>query len=76
MVLLGNEIFLSFNEREIPRALVAFLATFYLLDMDYPINWLASLSFLQQLIFKDNQIHPDCDTDVKKAIEQFECFTE
>ncbi|CAB3982272.1 Hypothetical predicted protein [Paramuricea clavata] len=76
MVLLGNEIFLSFNEKEILRAVVAFLATFYLLDMDYPTNWLASMSFLQQLIFKDNQIHPDCDADVKKAIKQFECFTE
>jgi hypothetical protein len=37
MVVLGKEIFL---EKETSRALVAFLATFYLLDMDYPSNWL------------------------------------
>jgi hypothetical protein len=52
---------------------VALLSTFYLLDMDYPTNW--TMSFLQQLILKDNQIHPDCDADVKKAIKQCECFT-
>ena len=42
MVLLGKEIFLVFKHGKIANAVVAFLASFYLLDLDYPTCWLTS----------------------------------
>ncbi|CAB4012379.1 Hypothetical predicted protein [Paramuricea clavata] len=73
MVLIGKDIFLSFKEGEIVQAVVAFVATFYLLDLDYPAKWLMSLSVLQKIIFNDNQMHPDCSTaELKKILEDLD----
>ena len=71
IVVLGKEIFLIFNEDELVKAVVAFLASFCLLDLDYPTNWLISLSILQRLIFNDIKVHPGVNGDVVKALEDF-----
>ena len=38
MVLLEKEVFLSLLEKEISKAVIAFLASVYLLDLDYPAS--------------------------------------
>ena len=50
------------------------LGTFYLLDLDYPANWLTSLSVLQRIVFNDNKVHPECKGDVIKALEDLEQY--
>ena len=77
MVLLGKEIFLKFGGiSEISKAVIAFIATFYLLDLDYPTSSLLPLSVLQSLVFLDNCVHPDCQADVAKALRNLEQFNE
>ena len=71
VVILGKEIFQIFNEDELIKAVVDFLASFYLLDLDYPTNWLISLSILQRLVFSDIKVHPGVKGDVVKALEDF-----
>ena len=72
MVLLGKEIFLKFGGiSEISKAVIAFIATFYLLDLDYPTGSLLPLSVLQSLVFLDN-----CQADVAKALRNLEQFNE
>ena len=74
MVLLGKEVFLSFLNTEISKAVVAFLASFYLLDMDYPASYVIPLSVLQKIIFQDSQVHPSYQDDILKALDEFERF--
>ena len=49
MVLLGKEIFLVFKDGKLANAVVAFLVSFYLLDLNYHSCWLTSLSILQRI---------------------------
>ena len=76
MALLGKEIFLKFGDTEIAKAVISFIGTFYLLDLDYPTGSLLPLSVLQKLIFQDNCVHPDCKADVVKALRNLEQFND
>ena len=73
-LLLGREIFILFKEDEMLKAVVTLLASFYLLDLDYPTGSLISLSVLQRIIFGDNAVHPDYKEDVVKAWNEFDVF--
>ena len=75
MLYLGSELFASFKDGETAKAVISFLAWFYLLDFDYPSTRLVSLSVLQKIIFKDNSIHPDCQNDVLKAFQELEQYS-
>ena len=75
MLYLGSELLASFKDGETAKAVVSFLASLYLLDLDYPSTWLVSLSVLQKIIFEDNSIHPDCQTDVVKAFQELEQYS-
>ena len=48
--------------------------TFYLLDLDYPPTWLLSLSILQKIMFEDKSVHPDCQANLVKAIQEIEQY--
>jgi hypothetical protein len=54
---------------KIAEAVVAFLASFYLMDFDYPKQHELGLAVLQVLVFKDNRIPKDisaiCSTVLK-----------
>ena len=56
------------------NAVVALLASFYLLDLDYPLGSLISLSILQRIVFSDNTVHPDFKEDVIKAWNDFDVY--
>jgi hypothetical protein len=73
-LLLGREIFTLFKEDEMLKAVVTLLASFYLMDLDYPSGSLISLSVLQRIIFGDNAVHPDCKEDVVKAWNELDVF--
>ena len=75
IILFGKEVFLKFKANEICAAVVAFIASFYLLDYDYPSSYMLPLSVLQKIIFNDNQVHPSIQEEVSKALESFESYT-
>ena len=76
MLLVGKEVLLKFAAGEITKAVIAFISFFYLLDVDYPPSWLVSMSVLHNVIFGDRNVHPDHQSDVTKAIEDFRLFIE
>lgn len=74
MLYLGSELLARFDEGQVAKAVVCFLASFYLLDLDYPPTWLLSLSILQKLVFEDKSVHPDCQADAIKAFQELEQY--
>ncbi len=74
VIIIGKEILAILNEDEMLKAVTAFIACFYLVDLDYPSNWQLSLSILQRVIFKDIKVHPDVKNDVVKAMEEFDKY--
>ena len=74
VVLLGKKILLIFKHDELPKALISFLASFYLLDLDYPTSCLVSLSMMQRIVFGDNKVHPSCQAEVAKYSDEFNSF--
>ena len=66
-LLLGNIPFIMFQEDQMMEAVIAFVASFYLIDMNYPEAWIVSLSILQRIIFQDTAVHPDHAEEVSKA---------
>lgn len=67
-LLLGRDIFIIFKEDEMMQAIIALLACFYLLDLDYPLGSIIAFSILQKIVFLDNTFHPDCQADIVKEI--------
>lgn len=74
MILLGKNVLCSFERNNLVKATVCFLAAFYVLDLDYPANWISSLSFLQKLVFGDRKVHPNAASELKKYAQDFENF--
>ena len=73
-LLLGREIFILFKDEEVMKAVVALVASFYLLDLDYPFGSLISLSVLQRIVFGDNSVHPDFKEDVIRAWNDLDVY--
>jgi hypothetical protein len=74
MLYIGKELLATFENDETVKAVICFLASFYLLDLDYPSTWLLSLSVLQKLIFEDKRVHPDCQADMVKVLQEIEQY--
>ncbi|CAB4010893.1 Hypothetical predicted protein [Paramuricea clavata] len=66
-LLLGRDIFIIFSAGEMVEAVITLIASFYLMDLDYPSGLLVGLSIMQQICFGDSVIHPDGKDDVIKA---------
>lgn len=73
-LLLGKENFIVLKDNEMVKAIVALLASFYLLDLDYPLGSMISLSILQRIVFGDNTVHPDFKDHLIKAWNDLEEF--
>ena len=56
------------------KAVVALLESFYLLDIDYPLGLLISLSVLQRIVFGDNTVHPDFKEGVIRAWNDLDVY--
>ena len=76
VVLLGRDALCIFKKNEMVKAVVTFIACFYLMDLDYPAEWLVSLSVLQKLIFGDEKFHPDGETEIAKELAEFQKYCE
>lgn len=66
-LLLGRDIFIIFSAGEMVEAVITLIASFYLMDLDYPSGLLVGLSIMQRICFGDSAIHPDGKDDVIKA---------
>lgn len=53
-VIVGKSILFKTEVSQLPEAVVAFIATFYLLDFDYPKRYEIAMNVLQYFIFEDN----------------------
>ena len=59
--------FIIFSAGEMVEAVITLIASFYLMDLDYPSGLLVGLSIMQRICFGDSAIHPDGKDDVIKA---------
>ena len=58
-VMVGKCILSKLEVRLLPEAVVAFMATFYLLDFDYPKQYEVGMNVLQYFIFEDSNVPKD-----------------
>lgn len=58
------------------EAVVAFLASFYLLDFDYPKQHELGLAVLQVLIFKDYQVPTDISVTCSGMLKAYKKYKE
>ena len=61
---------------KIAEAVVAFLASFYLLDFDYSKQHELGLAVLQILVFKDNQIPKDISVTCSGMLKAYGKYKE
>ena len=73
-LLFGRKIFIKFPSDEMMAAVITLMASFYLLDMDYPASWVLPLTVMQRMIFRDRTVFPQCKEDVAKAIADYGKF--
>ena len=58
-IFVGKTILSKIEIKCLPEAVVAFMATFYLLDFDYPKFFEVGLNVLQYFIFQDSNVPKD-----------------
>ena len=63
---LENTPFIIFHEDQMLEAVIAFLPSFYHIDLDYPEAWIVFLSILQRIVFQNTSVHPDHEEQVFK----------
>ena len=64
----------STDIKNIGEATVAYLASFYLLDFDYPKSCEVGLCILQRITFQDENIPKDITTSFESALKSFNSF--
>ena len=70
----GKTILAKANVKEIAQVVVAFLATFYLLDFDYPRNYEIGLSIMQYYVFEDKHVPNDIAVTFNNVIETYQSY--
>ena len=70
----GKVIVSKIDGSKMDEALLALLATFYLLDLDYPRNLEIGLSILQNFIFGDQNVPEDISQSFQSALSSYQEF--
>ena len=73
-LVLGKKIFCAFNFKDLPQAAIAYLASYYVLDFDYPKNLELGLSVLQYFCFEDKATPVDVAKSFNHAIAEFNTY--
>ena len=73
-VTVGKKILFSCPVSNIMEATVGYLASFYLLDFDYPKMSEVGLNVLQHLIFQDKSVPKDIGVVFKCTLKAFHSF--
>ena len=70
----GKTIFFQINRKLIDEAFIAYLASYYLLDMDYPKAGETALTIMQWIIFDDKSVPVNIMDDTKQKFEDYLAF--
>lgn len=70
-VVVGKKILFTTNVRSIKEATVGYLASFYLLDFDYPKCFEIGMNMLQRVIFKDERVPQDISGTFNVALKAY-----
>ena len=73
-VTVGNKMLFSTDIKNIGEATVAYLASFYLLDFDYPKSCEVGLCILQRITFQDENIPMDITASFESALKSYNSF--
>ena len=74
-VTVGNKMLFSTSIENIGEATIAYLASFYLLDFDYPKSYEVGLCILQQITFQDENILKDITASFESVLKSFNSFS-
>ena len=76
MLYLGSELLASFKDGETAcESGRKFFGVVLTIGFELSVHMACFLSVLQKIIFEDNSIHPDCQTDVVKAFQELEQYS-
>ena len=64
----------STERKSIIEAFVAYMASYYLVNMGYPLSLEIGLSVLQLILFKDDNIRSEIKDDVLKIHKEYQIF--
>lgn len=73
-LIIGTRILSSVEEGKIDEMVVAYLASYYLLDFEYPKQHVFGLSILHYFVFKDQEIPRDLLKNFEEAISLYEKY--
>jgi hypothetical protein len=73
-VIVGRSILFKVQVNELPEAVVAFLAAFYLLDVDYPKCHEIGMNLLQYFIFEDKNVPKDIAVHFNAQLSAYKKF--
>lgn len=73
-VTVGSKILFTGDIKSIGEATVGYLASFYLLDFDYPKSCEIGLNMLQTIIFEDQRVPKDIAVTFKHILKSFTLF--
>jgi hypothetical protein len=73
-VIVGRSILFKVPVNQLPEAVVAFLAAFYLLDIDYPKCHEIGMNVLQYCIFEDKNVPKDIATQFNAQLSAYKKF--
>ena len=73
-IIIGKRIVSQLEEAKLDEGVLALLASFYLLDFDYPRCHEISLTFLQQCTFKDMSVPTDITASFQLALSNYNDF--
>ena len=70
----GNKMLFSTDIKNIGEATVAYLASFHLLDFDYPKSCAVGLCILQRITFQHENIPMDITASFESALKSYNSF--
>ena len=73
-IIVGRCILSKMKVSQLPEAVVAFIATFYLLDFDYPKQYEISMNIIQYFIFEDSNVPEDVAQSFSSNLSQYKKF--
>ena len=75
-VTVGSKILFTCEVKSIAEATVSYLASFYLVDFDYPKWCEIGLNILQKITFEDHRVPKDIAMTSKCVLKEFNSFEE
>ena len=73
-LIVGKSIMWKLEVKLLPTAVVAFMATFYLLDFDYPKQFEIGMNVLQYFVFEDSNVPKDIAQSFNTSLAAYKQF--